>query len=98
MIDYKNQDFTEISREVTEGKGVDVILDHIGGPYLGATMYLPDGDKYSTRKKEALANLIVTTGDPLEITTEVRHLFIQGKEVSTDNKQQRLYEKYSARP
>jgi len=32
------------------------------GPYLGATMYLPDGDKYSIQKKEALANLIVTMG------------------------------------
>jgi cell division protease FtsH len=32
------------------------------GPYLGATMYLPEGDKYSTQKKEALANLIVTMG------------------------------------
>ncbi len=32
------------------------------GPYLGATMYLPDGDKYSTQKKEALASLIVTMG------------------------------------
>jgi cell division protease FtsH len=32
------------------------------GPFLGATMFLPDGDKYSTQKKEALANLIVTMG------------------------------------
>ena len=32
------------------------------GPYLGATMFLPEGDKYSTQKKEALANLIVTMG------------------------------------
>lgn len=32
------------------------------GPYLGATMYLPEGDKYSTQKKEALANLIVVMG------------------------------------
>ena len=32
------------------------------GPYLGATMYLPDGDKYSIQKKEALASLIVTMG------------------------------------
>ncbi|MBM3862665.1 MAG: ATP-dependent zinc metalloprotease FtsH [Verrucomicrobia bacterium] len=32
------------------------------GPYLGATMYLPEGDKYSTQKKEALASLIVTMG------------------------------------
>ena len=32
------------------------------GPFLGATMFLPDGDKYSTQKKEALASLIVTMG------------------------------------
>ena len=32
------------------------------GPYLGATMYLPEGDKYSTQRKEALANLIVIMG------------------------------------
>ncbi len=32
------------------------------GPYLGATMFLPDGDKYSTQKKEALSNLIITMG------------------------------------
>jgi len=32
------------------------------GPYLGATMYLPEGDKYSTQRKEALASLVVTMG------------------------------------
>ncbi|MDB6077544.1 MAG: ftsH [Akkermansiaceae bacterium] len=32
------------------------------GPFLGATMFLPDGDKYSTQRKEALADLIVTMG------------------------------------
>jgi cell division protease FtsH len=32
------------------------------GPFLGATMFLPDGDKYSTQKKEALASLIITMG------------------------------------
>ncbi|MEO0016774.1 MAG: hypothetical protein RLZZ522_57, partial [Verrucomicrobiota bacterium] len=32
------------------------------GPFLGATMFLPDGDQYSTQKKEALASLIVTMG------------------------------------
>ncbi len=45
-----------------------------------------------------LANLIVTTGDPLEITTQVRHLFIHGRLTSTDNKHRQLYEKYLARP
>jgi cell division protease FtsH len=32
------------------------------GPALGATMYLPEGDKYSTQRKEALALLVVTMG------------------------------------
>ena len=32
------------------------------GPFLGATMFLPDGDKYSTSKKESLASLVVTMG------------------------------------
>ncbi len=32
------------------------------GPYLGAMMELPDGDKYSTQRKEALASLVVTMG------------------------------------
>lgn len=32
------------------------------GPFLGATMYLPEGDKYSTQKKEALDLLTVMMG------------------------------------
>lgn len=32
------------------------------GPYLGATMYLPEGDKYSTQQKEALDSLVVVMG------------------------------------
>lgn len=32
------------------------------GPYLGATMYLPEGDKYSTQQKEAVDSLIVMMG------------------------------------
>jgi imidazolonepropionase-like amidohydrolase len=44
------------------------------------------------------ANLIVTNGDPLELTTEVRYLFIKGQLTSTDNKQKDLYEKYLNRP
>ena len=44
------------------------------------------------------ANLIVTNGDPLDVTTEVRYLFIKGQLTSTDNKQKALYEKYLNRP
>ena len=55
-------------------------------------------DRLGTIEAGKIANLIVTTGDPLEITTEVRYLFINGKQTSTDNKHRRLYEKYRARP
>ncbi|HWY08600.1 MAG TPA: amidohydrolase family protein [Candidatus Acidoferrales bacterium] len=45
-----------------------------------------------------IANLIVTNGDPLDVTTDVRYLFIKGQLTSTDNKQKALYEKYLSRP
>jgi imidazolonepropionase-like amidohydrolase len=44
------------------------------------------------------ANLIVTNGDPLDVTTDVRYVFIKGQLASTDNKQKALYEKYLNRP
>jgi len=44
------------------------------------------------------ATFIVTTGDPLEITTNVEAAYIAGRPVSLDNKHRRLYEKYRARP
>lgn len=44
------------------------------------------------------ANLIVTNGDPLDVTTDVRYVFIKGQLTSTDNKQKALYEKYLNRP
>jgi imidazolonepropionase-like amidohydrolase len=45
-----------------------------------------------------LANVIVTSGDPLELTTEVRYLFIRGQLTSLDNRHKKLFDKYSARP
>lgn len=35
VIDYRSQDFALEVRRLTEGSGADVILDHIGGGYLG---------------------------------------------------------------
>ena len=34
VIDYKTEDFAEAVRTFTSKKGVDIILDHIGGEYL----------------------------------------------------------------
>ncbi|MFK8161850.1 MAG: NAD(P)H-quinone oxidoreductase [Lewinella sp.] len=33
-IDYRNEDFAEAALDHTNGKGVNVVLDFIGGPYL----------------------------------------------------------------
>jgi len=38
VIDYRNEDFAEAVKSFTDGHGVDVILDHIGGPYLKQNM------------------------------------------------------------
>ena len=43
------------------------------------------------------ADLIVTTGDPLQVVTEVERVFIGGKEVSTETRHTRLYQQYKDR-
>jgi imidazolonepropionase-like amidohydrolase len=48
-------------------------------------------------EKGKWADLMVTTGDPLEIRTQVKYLFIKGKEIPLVNKQTRLYDKYMSR-
>jgi len=49
---------------------------------------------YGSIEVGKVANLIVTDGCPLEITTQVRHMFIDGKPVDLSNKHSELYEKY----
>lgn len=44
------------------------------------------------------ADLFLSTGDPLEVRTQIKMLFIQGRNVSLENRQTRLYQKYLARP
>jgi imidazolonepropionase-like amidohydrolase len=51
-----------------------------------------------TLEQGKLANLIVTNGDPLELTTDVKYLFIKGQLTSTNNRHKSLYEKYLNRP
>ncbi len=51
-------------------------------------------DQVGSLEKGKAATLIVTTGDPLEITTHVRHAFVDGREIDLSNKQTELAEKY----
>jgi imidazolonepropionase-like amidohydrolase len=68
----------------------------------GVTLYPAQifglADQFGTLEPGKVANVIVTTGDPLELTTDVRYLFIKGQLSSTENKHKALYEKYLNRP
>lgn len=54
-------------------------------------------DRLGSLAPGRLASFIVTDGDPLETTTRVERVFIQGREVSTANRQTRLTDKYEQR-
>jgi imidazolonepropionase-like amidohydrolase len=45
-----------------------------------------------------LANLVVLSGDPFDLRSQVTNLFIKGRLVPADDRQSRLYEKYKGRP
>ncbi len=51
-------------------------------------------DRVGSLEQGKDATLIVSSGDPLETTTQVEMAFIQGRDVDLSNKQTRLYEKY----
>jgi imidazolonepropionase-like amidohydrolase len=56
------------------------------------------GDKMGSIEKGKWADLMLVNGDPLETPTQIKALYIKGKEVDLSNKQTRLYQKYMARP
>jgi imidazolonepropionase-like amidohydrolase len=45
-----------------------------------------------------LADLILTDGDPLEITTHIERVWVAGKPQTLENRQSRLFGKYDSRP
>jgi imidazolonepropionase-like amidohydrolase len=55
-------------------------------------------DKIGSLETGKLANIIVTDGDPLEIVTHVKRLFIGGEEITLDTNQTLLWEKFKLRP
>jgi imidazolonepropionase-like amidohydrolase len=55
-------------------------------------------DRVGSIEKGKIANLIVTDGDPLEILTQVKHLFINGRQIPLASRHTELYERYKNRP
>ena len=45
-----------------------------------------------------IANLFVTTGDPLDVRSQVSHVFIKGRNVPMDDRHTQFYMKYNTRP
>jgi imidazolonepropionase-like amidohydrolase len=65
---------------------------------INAAEILGVADQVGSIEAGKMANLIVTDGDPLEIRTQIKHLFIKGRQVPLSSKHTELYEKYKARP
>jgi len=55
-------------------------------------------DRYGSIEPGKVANLMVTTGDPLDVRSVVRALFIRGQLIPLDDKHTDLYERFRARP
>jgi imidazolonepropionase-like amidohydrolase len=53
--------------------------------------------KYGSIETGKSATLIVTTGDPMEVTSDVVMSFLDGREIDMSNKQTKLAEKYLER-
>jgi imidazolonepropionase-like amidohydrolase len=55
-------------------------------------------DRYGSIEPGKVANVIVTTGDPLDVRTTVKHLFIRGELVPFTDRHTELYDQFRARP
>ena len=68
----------------------------------GVTLYVAQvlgvGERLGSLEPGKVADVIVTNGDPLEITTQVEQVYIGGKPVSMETRHTRLFAKYNARP
>jgi NADPH2:quinone reductase len=76
-INYKTEDFTAVVKELTEGKGVDVVLDMVGGDYVAreiacladdgriVIIALLGGSKATIDLGQVLRRRLVVTGSTL---------------------------------
>ena len=61
---------------------------------LYAARILGVDDRVGSLEPGKDATLIITDGDPLEITTTVESLYIQGREIDLNNRHRMLWQKY----
>lgn len=94
---------TSFSRRLPQYAGASVAygLSHdeaLKGVMLNAAQIFGLSDQLGTLETGKLANIIVTNGDPLELQTEVKFLFIKGQLTSLANRHSDFYEQYRKRP
>jgi imidazolonepropionase-like amidohydrolase len=94
---------TSFSRRLPQyaGSAVAYGLPHdeaLKAVMLNAAQIYGLGDELGTLEPGKLANVIVTSGDPLELQTQVKYLFIKGQLTSLDNRHSAFYEQYRKRP
>lgn len=62
-----------------------------------ARMFGVDKD-YGSIEAGKIANVIVTTGDPIDIRSLIKEVFVKGRRMAFDDRHTKLYEQYRARP
>jgi imidazolonepropionase-like amidohydrolase len=85
----------EIGNAVSYGLSWD---DAIKAITVSPAQILGLADQLGTLEVGKTANLFITNGDPLEIRTQVKYLFINGQPTSLENRHHQLYEKWRGRP
>jgi imidazolonepropionase-like amidohydrolase len=65
---------------------------------IDAARLLGVDDRLGSIEEGKMANLLITTGNPVEYTSQVETMFIRGERVPWDDKFNRLKERYLARP
>ena len=65
---------------------------------INSAQILGAGDRLGSIEKGKIADLILTDGDPLEARTNIKKMFIAGREAMLESRHTREYEKWMARP
>jgi len=65
---------------------------------INSAEILGAGDQIGSIEKGKLADLILTDGDPMQAKTNIKQMFIAGREVSLESRHTREYEKWMNRP
>jgi len=70
----------------------------VRGLTLNAARMLGVADRVGSLEPGKDATLVITDGDILDLKSQVRRMWIRGREVDLSSRHTRLYEKYRKRP